>query len=386
MNYITRLSEKDISLMLQNFPVIAITGPRQAGKSTLVKHLLSTVSNAVYLDLERPSDLSKFGDPELFLSSMRGKIICIDEVQRLPEIFPLIRSLVDEWNYNGAFILLGSASRDLLRQSSESLAGRIVYKNLTPFLLQEIMSFVHPKEYWLRGGFPRSILADSDELSLIWRESFITTFLERDLLLWSNFTPVLMKRLWMMLAHINGQTANYSLLASALGVSSVTVKNYIDLLEATFMIEVVPPYFSNIGKRLTKAPKIFIADSGITTALLQIRNYESLIGHPVFGSVWEQLVLSNLKGNFQGAEFFHYRTSNGAEIDLVMKYRGKTFAIESKASASPVLSSGNYFAVEDIKPDVFFVVAPVEQGWKMKREVEIVSVLELVEKIRMLTA
>jgi predicted AAA+ superfamily ATPase len=382
MNYIPRFIEKDLELMFANFPVLAIVGPRQAGKSTLVKHMLSQNPKAIYLDLERPSDLSKLIDPELFLSAHKGKTICIDEVQRLPEIFPLIRSLVDEWAYNGAFILLGSASRDLLRQSSESLAGRIIYKNLTPFLLNELGDLKSQQDYWLKGGFPKSILAINDEISFVWRESFITTFLERDILQWSNFTPTLMKRLWLMIAHINGQTINYSSLASSLGISSVTVKNYIDLLEATFMIEVLPPYYSNLGKRLTKAPKIYIADSGITTALLQIRNYDSLIGHPVFGSIWEQIVLSNLKGCFQGAEFFHYRTSNGAEIDLVMKYRGKTFAIESKATLSPVLSSGNYFAVEDIKPDAFFVAAPVEQSWFMKKDTEVLSVLQLVDRIR----
>lgn len=221
----------------------------------------------MYLDLERPSDLEKLNDAEWFLSSQKDKLICIDEIQRKPDLFPLIRSLVDEWNRPSCFVVLGSASRDLLMQSSESLAGRIVYKQLTPFLWEELKD-ISIEKYFERGGFPRSVLATGDRISFDWRSSFIATFLERDLLQWINFTPATMRRLWQMLAHVNGQTVNYSNLGNSLGVSNQTVKNYIDLLKSTYMVDVVEPYISNLGKRLVKSPKVYISDSGIVAALL----------------------------------------------------------------------------------------------------------------------
>ena len=240
--YIQRYLEPGITKSLQNFPITAVTGPRQCGKSTLVKHLLNAYPDYIYLDLERPSDLQKLEDAEWFLSSQKDKLICIDEIQRRPELFPLIRSLVDEWNRPGCFLILGSASRDLLKQSSESLAGRITYKRLTPFLWEELENDCSVERYFSAGAFPRSLLSKNNEVSFEWRESFIMTFLERDLLQWAGFTPKTMRRLWQMLAHVKGQTVNYSTLASSLGVTSATVKNYIDLLADTYMVEVVPPY------------------------------------------------------------------------------------------------------------------------------------------------
>lgn len=376
----TRILQKDIEKSLQNFPVIGIIGPRQCGKSTLAKHILSTKDNAVYLDLERASDLAKLNDPETYISAQKGKLICIDEIQRKPELFPLIRSLVDEGGENGQFMILGSASRELLRQSSESLAGRIVYKQLYPLILSEIDNNDLEK-YIARGGFPRSFLSPDNEASLEWRESFITTFLERDLLQWRNFTPSLMGRLWQMLAHNNGQTINYSTFGNSLGVTSATVKNYIDLLESTFMILVLRPFHSNTGKRLVKAPKAYVADSGITAALLQISSFEQLVGHPVWGNIWEQVVLSNIKAHFPKGEYYFYRTSNGAEMDIVMKYKQKVFAVECKASVAPKLTRGNFNAIEDIKPDKTFLAAPVKEGWKMTKGIDVVSLSELIENI-----
>jgi predicted AAA+ superfamily ATPase len=331
------------------------------------------------LDLERPSDLNKLNDAEWFLSSQKNKLICIDEIQRKPELFPLIRSLADEWDRSGAFLILGSASRDLLRQSSESLAGRIVYKKLTPFLWNEINEICSTEHYFATGGLPRSTLAGKSKVSFEWRENFITTFLERDLLQWKGFTPVTMRRLWQMLAHVNGQTVDYSTIAKSLGVSVTTIKNYIDLLEETYMLEVIPPYISNLGKRLVKSPKIYISDSGITAALLGLRNYEELSGHPAFGAIWEQIVLSNLKGLYPDAKFYFYRTSNGAEIDFVMQLNNKVFAIECKASLSPILSKGNYNAISDIAPEQTFVVAPVNKGWTMRQNIELVSLNDIQE-------
>ncbi|MFV0553653.1 MAG: ATP-binding protein [Mangrovibacterium sp.] len=379
--YLHRKLEESVLKSIQNFPVTAVTGPRQCGKSTLVKHMLDTYPESIYLDLERPSDLRKLEDAEWFLSSQRGKLICIDEVQRKPELFPLIRSLVDEWNRSGCFLILGSASRDLLKQSSESLAGRISYKRLTPFLWEELENDCPIEQYFSAGAFPRSLLTDASDISFEWRESFITTFLERDLLQWVGFTPTTMKRLWQMLAHTNGQTVNYSTLASSLGISSPSVKNYIDLLAGTYMIEVVPPYISNLGKRLVKSPKVYIADSGITAALLGLRSFEEISGHPALGSIWEQIVLANLKGLYPDAEIFHYRTSNGSEVDFVMKVRNAVFAIECKASYSPILSKGNYLALEDIAPKHSFIVTPSADSWAMKEKIDVVSLNELKSKI-----
>ncbi len=306
------------------------------------------------------------------------------KIQRYPELFPIIRSLVDEWNRPGCFLILGSASRDLLKQSSESLAGRISYKRLTPFLWKELENDYPLEKYFSAGAFPRSLLAEDSEVSFEWRENFITTFLERDLLQWVGFTPTTMRRFWQMLAHVNGQTVNYSSFASSLGVTSETVKNYVDLLTGTFMVEVVPPYISNLGKRLVKSPKVYISDSGITAGLLGLRNFVELSGHPAFGSIWEQIVLSNLKGLYADADFFYYRTTNGAEIDFVMKVRNKVFAIECKASYSPVLSNGNYLAIEDIAPVQTFIVTPSADSWSMKEKIDVVSLGTLKSKIDLL--
>lgn len=326
--------------------------------------------------------MQKLDNAEWFLSAQKGKQICIDEIQRKPELFPLIRSLTDEWDMAGAFLILGSASRELLMQTSESLAGRISYQRLTPFLWNEMGSHCSLEQYLARGGFPRSLLAKDNQASFYWRTDFISTFLERDLLFWRNVTPATMRRLWQMLAHVNGQTADYSTLSRSLGVTSVTVKNYIDLLESTFMIEVVTPYHSNLGKRLVKTPKLFIADSGIASALLGLHGFEAISGHPAIGAIWEQIVFSNLKGSFPEASFSFYRTSHGAEMDIVMKVGQSVYAIECKATLSPSFSKGNYYALEDIQPNHTFAVCPTSKGWPMSPGIDVVSLAELVERLR----
>jgi predicted AAA+ superfamily ATPase len=384
MGYHLRNAEAALLDSLEKFPVTAVTGPRQCGKSTLVKQFVKENKRwaaYIYLDLERPSDLRKLDNAEWFLSSYRKRLVCIDEIQRKPELFPLIRSLVDEWDRPGCFLILGSASRELLKQSSESLAGRVSYKRLTPFLWNEIEGKHSMKQYFCAGGFPRSLLARNSETSYQWRMDFISTFLERDLLQWKEFTPAAMSRLWRMLAHVNGQTVNYSTLASSLGISSVSVKNYIELLASTYMVEIVPPWFSNLGKRLVKAPKVYIADSGITAALLGLRSFEELSGHPVFGSVWEQIVLANLRGWYPNAEICHYRTSNGSEADFVVSIDGLVYVVECKVSLSPVLSKGNYLALEDIAPRHTFVVIPQTEGWPLQPGIDVVSLGELREKL-----
>lgn len=383
MKYIKRYLEKKVLRSIENFPVTAIVGPRQCGKSTLVKFLSHKQDkNFLYLDLERPSDLEKLRDPEWFLSQQKEKLICIDEIQRRPELFPLIRSLVDEWGRPGCFIVQGSASHELLEQSSESLAGRIIYRSLTPFLWEEIKGKIKFSDYLLRGGFPRSVLAPNEEISLEWRRSFIITFLERDMLQWVNFTPQTMRRLWQMLAHVNGQTVNYSTLANSLGVSSHTVKKYIDLLGSTYMLYSIPPYISNLGKRLVKAPKVYLSDSGIVTALLNLSSFDDVFGHPGFGALWETVVLANLKGYFPEAEIYFYRSSGGAEIDFILKYKNHIFTIECKASHAPKLSKGNHYAMKDIAAMHNFIVIPEKEGWPMQKGIDVVNLEELIYKIK----
>ena len=381
MSYISRDIEDSLKGLLKNNPVTALTGPRQCGKSTLAKKIISNLDKVVYLDLERPSDLAKLNDAEWFFLSQKENLFCVDEVQRKPELFTLLRSLVDEWGANQKFFILGSASRDFLKQSSESLAGRISYIRLTPFLWKEINNKYSIEQYMVRGGFPSSLLAKSNDVSYRWREDFISAFLERDLLQWAGFSSVTMHRLWQMLAYNNGQTVNYSRLGKSLGVSNVTVSNYIDLLHGTFMVEVLPPYISNTGKRLVKTPKVYIADPGITTALLNLESFQQLTGNPVFGTVWEQIILCNLTGHFPSAKYFFYRTSAGAEIDIVMKHGNKIFAIESKATLSPGLTKGNYNAIDDIKPDHTYVVIPAQKGWPLSKSVDVVSLDELIDRI-----
>ena len=375
--YINRITEKEVLLSLRQNPVTAIIGPRQCGKSSLAKQLMLEIENTVYLDLERPSDLSKLDNAEWYLESLRDSLICIDEVQRKPELFPIIRSLVDSRNQNGRFLILGSASRDLLKQSSETLAGRISYKQQTPFLFKEIESRFTIEQYIERGGFPRSLLANDLSSSNSWCNDFVITFLERDLYQWSGFSSKTMSRMWRMLAHLNGQTVNYTQLGNSLGVSNVTIRSYIDLLEATFMVKILPPYVSNLGKRLIKAPKVFISDSGVTLSLLGISNFQDLSGHPALGSIWEQIVITNLKGHFPFAEFYHYRTSAGSEVDIVIKIKDTIIAVECKASLSPALSKGVFTAIEDIKPKKLLIVAPVNKGWPLRPDIDVVSLSEL---------
>jgi predicted AAA+ superfamily ATPase len=379
MMFIKRLLEKQINHSLKHVPITALIGPRQAGKSTLAKKIIAELDNKIYLDLERPSDLARLENPELFLIAQRNKLICIDEVQRKPELFPLLRSLSDEWDKNGSFLILGSASRDLLKQSSESLAGRIAYHTLTPFLWQEVNGQTTLADYLVKGGFPPSLLSFDARDSLLWRENFISTFLERDLLQWSGASSQSVRRLWTMLAHSNGETANYSRLGTSLGVSDTTVRNYIDLLASTYMVEVISPYHSNLGKRVVKAPKVYIADSGITTALLGLRTYEDVLGHPGYGTLWEQIVLRTVRGTLPKAEIFHYRTQSKTECDFVVVTPHSVLALECKGSLSPKPSKGTYYAIDDIKPNRACIVAPVENGWPIAKGLDVVSLEELIQ-------
>jgi hypothetical protein len=378
---ISRVLTDSLKHSLKHFPVTAILGPRQCGKSTLARYIISEwKTEAVYLDLERPSDLQKLEDAEWFLSRQKGKLVCLDEIQRKPELFPILRSVADQNGVEGQFLILGSASRDLIKQSSESLAGRIIYKRLTPFLWREVRSETTLEDYMVKGGFPRSILA-KERVSMEWRESFISTFLERDLLQFAGFNSVSMRRLWQMLAHSNGQTANFSALGSSLGFSHTSIRTYIDLLEGTFMVRQLKPYEGNTKKRLVKSPKVYITDSGLTTALLNLRSFEEAAGHPVFGSLWESVVIENVKGHYSSLKLSFYRSSHGNEIDLVITDGTNEIAVECKSTLSPSLRRGNHSAIEDINPLKTFVVIPAKEGYPLRENIDVVSLPELIKQI-----
>lgn len=381
--YYHRKLESEISKGLENNPVVAILGPRQCGKSTLARYIAKETNKEVtYLDLERPMDLQKLDNAEWFLEKQRNKLICLDEIQRKPDLFPLLRSLVDDWGGNNHLLILGSASRELIKQSSESLAGRISYKQLSPFLLEELPDDITLENYLVKGGFPRSLFTVDNKVSFEWREDYITTFLERDLLLWSGFSTATMRKLWQMLAHLNGQIINYANLGNALGVSNTTAKNYVELLASTFMIRLLPPFLANTGKRLVKSPKVYLTDTGIANALLGIADFNQMAGHPSMGANWEALVLANLTAAFPGFSFYFYRTGHGAEIDFVVEKNRKIICVECKSSLTPKLVKGTYTAIEDIHPEITLVISPVKEGWPSKQGIEVVNLKEAIQKIK----
>lgn len=361
---IKRSLENDILLSLSQFPAVGIIGSRQVGKTTLAMMIAERRSNrAVYLDLERPSDLAKLGDAELYLRSVADSLVLIDEIQRRPDLFPVMRSLIDEQRRPGRFLILGSASPALLKQSSESLAGRIVYHELKPFDLQEVGALPEDlNRLWNRGGYPESFLAESDSASLRWREAFIQTYLERDIPnLGLHIPAVTLRRFWLMLAHCQGQLWNASKIAGSLGVDSKTARGYLDVLEDTFMVRQLQPLHANLKKRLVKSPKIYLRDSGLLHALFGIGTYEQILGHPAAGASWEgwcvEQVLSAVR---LSTVAYFYRTSAGAEIDLVLQPPGgeSLIAVEVKFTLDPRPTKGFWSALDDLQPARSFVVYP----------------------------
>jgi predicted AAA+ superfamily ATPase len=382
---IQRFIEVEISQSLQNNPAVAILGPRQCGKTTLARMIMNKFPDVVYLDLEKPSDLAKLTDSEAFFTLNRNKSFCIDEVQRKPELFSVLRSIIDENDQNGQFLILGSASRDLIKQSSESLAGRIAYHELTPFTINEIFPGQNiPNEnlfrYWMLGGFPRSFLASGDKASFNWRQNFIRTFLERDIpALDINIPTQTLERLWKMLAHLHGQIFNSSQIGSSLGVSHTTARKYIDLLSETFVIRLLKPYEANLGKRLVKSPKVYIRDSGILHALLDIDSTDNLLGHPIYGASWEGMVIENIITCFPDWQPYFYRTADGAEVDLLLIKGSKMIAVECKASTAPAVSKGFWSAIEVLKPDQTFIIAPVNEAYPFKNGVMVMPLNGFIE-------
>ncbi|MDD2928322.1 MAG: ATP-binding protein [Sideroxydans sp.] len=375
----------DIERSLTDFPAVALLGPRQAGKTTLAKSIASERTGNLYLDLERPSDLAKLADPELFLSRHENKLIVLDEVQRKPELFAVLRSLIDQQRTPGRFLLLGSASPQLLQQASESLAGRIIFHELGPFDVSEVQpGFTALQDFWLRGGYPPSWLATSDAASFAWRESFIATHLERDIPAFGIRVPgTTLRRFWQMIAHMHGQLWNASRLASGFGVSAPTVQHYLDILEATYMLRRLPPLQANLGKRLVKSPKVYLRDSGLLHALLGIGSLNDLAGHPIVGASWEGWVLEQI-AQLIGAQWqlSFYRTASGAEIDIVAERGKRKIGFEIKFSSAPAPSKGFWLSIDDLKLERAYIVAPVESGYPLAPNVEVVSAAQLADVVR----
>lgn len=382
---IKRRQQIYIEQSLDHNPAVALLGPRQSGKTTTALEIAKR-QPAIYLDLESPSDIAKLSDPELYLSAHENKLVILDEVQRVPELFQVLRSLIDTGRRRGLrtgrFLLLGSASIDLLKQTSESLAGRLGFSEMTPFDTLEVVSQQGEiNQHWLRGGFPDSYLAEGDTLSLYWRENFIRTYLERDIpQLGPRIPAETLRRFWTMLAHEQGGILNAARIAQSLGISGQTVGRYLDLLVDLLLVRRLQPWHSNTGKRMVKSPRVFVRDSGLVHALLRLETLDDLLGHPVVGGSWEGYVIENLLAVLPtGAQSGFYRTSGGAEIDLVISIGTKIFAIEVKRSLVPKLSKGFWIACEDLKCDYRFVVYNGNERYPLNKHVEAIGLLEIIK-------
>ena len=389
---IKREAESEIRQLLEEFPAVGVLGPRQVGKTTLAQ----TVANSfkpelIYLDLESPSDRAKLNEPEAYFELHKGNLIILDEVQRVPELFQILRGVIDrqrrEGHRTGQFLILGSASLDLLQQASESLAGRIAYKELSGLTISEIVQVegVTQDQLWLRGGFPDSFLARSDEASLRWRMNFISTYLERDVPQFGARIPAnSLRLLWTMLAHNQGAQLNIAQLGANLGVAATTAKRYLELLEDLLLIRSLRPWSGNIGKRLVRSPKVYIRDSGLMHALLNLTTLDDVLGHPTIGASWEGFVIENLLSCLPvGVTPWYYRTSTGAEIDLVLELSAQErYAIEIKRSLAPTVSKGFHLGCEDIQATKRFIVYPGKERFPSSNGVQVLPLIEMMGEVR----
>ncbi len=380
-----RLAQQHLADLLAQFPAVGLLGPRQAGKTTLALAESGRHGGALYLDLELPSAQRQLDDAEAFLLAHRNRLVILDEVQRMPELFAVLRGVIDlrrrDGEAAGQFLLLGSATGVLLQQASESLAGRVAQVELTPFLAREVLpteaSAVDLNPLWVRGGFPLSWLATNDAASLRWRDAFIATYLERDIpVLGPRIPATTLRRLWTMLAHGQGGLLNQSQLAASLAVSGQTVARYIDLLCDLMLVRRLPAWHGNVGKRLVRAPKVYVRDSGIVHALLGLGGVEAVLAHPVAGASWEGFVIEQLIAAAPDAEASFYRTSHGAEADLVLRFRSdETWVVEIKRSSAPTVSKGFYLAASDVGATRKLLVAPVATAYPMREGIEVLNPL-----------
>ena len=345
---------KEIETSIRNNPVTAIMGPRQCGKTTLARAITRSTESNIF-DLEDPADYGLLSEtPKIILQQQKGLVI-LDEIQRIPELFPLLRVLADESDSPRKFLILGSASPDLVQKSSESLAGRIGFVNLTGFNLHEA-GVENLEKLWQRGGFPRSFLGTDERQSFSWRENFIQTFLERDISNYGfNIPPVTLRRFWLMLAHYHGQVWNGAEFARAMGVSEPTVKRYLDILTGAYMVRQLQPWHENIKKRQVKAPKVYIRDSGILHALLGIEG-NGIYTHIKSGASWEGFIIEQLLSKLKSRDFYYWRTHTGTELDLMVLKGGKKLGFEVKFSETPKISRSMLSAFDDLKLDRMFLI------------------------------
>jgi predicted AAA+ superfamily ATPase len=385
---ITRELSIEIIPLLDFFPCVAILGSRQVGKTTFVKNLQPFIDKPIlYLDLEDTNDYEILStNAQWFLTQNKEKLIIIDEIQRETKLFPLLRSLIDKQDKPGQLILLGSASPELLAKSSETLAGRIVYKELTPLTRFETLQYSQ-EEHWFRGGYPKAFLAPNDFLWQQWHQAYLKTYVETDLrMLGLNASPILITKLLRMIASIQGSVINYSMLGNALGITSVQVKKYIDFLEHSFIIRRIEPFYINIGKRLVKSPKIYIRDTGILHSILQINSYDELISNPIAGNSWEGYVIEQIisKLNSNCTPYF-YRTQSGAEVDMCITKGNEIIAtIEIKLSNNPKISRGNTESINDLKTKSNFIVTFGNSDYQLNEFWKVVDLQTLYKELKKL--
>jgi uncharacterized protein len=383
---VRRLNPK-LSSLLSHIPAVALLGPRQSGKTTLALELAEQ-RDSVYLDLEDENDRAKLSDPNKYLADHEDQLVILDEIHRVPEIFQQLRGIIDKGRRrgraNGRFLLLGSAAMDLLNQSGESLAGRISYLELEPF---DVLETGAPAmdTLWLRGGFPRSFLAESDDLSMHWRRDFVRTYLEREIPQFGLRIPAeTLRRFWTMLTHHQAQMLNAANLARSLAVDGKTVAAYLDLLVDLLLVRRLPAWHRNIGKRMVKSPKVYVRDTGIAHALLGIRDKEALLAHPVVGQTWESFAIETLIiASPDGTEGHHYRTSNGTEVDLVLTLpNGELWAIEVKRSSAPKVERGFSSACADLKPQKQFLVYSGSERFPLDDKTDAIGLVELAKTLQ----
>ena len=378
--YVYRHITSNVLNLINNFPVVGIIGPRQVGKTTFVKELIGQIDKeCIYLDLQLPEDFSKLHDPQIYLEQHEDKCVILDEIQRIPNIFSILRALIDRKRHSGRFVILGSASPDLLKQSSETLAGRIVYCELSPFNLMEIISDYERDDHWFRGGFPEAFLSNDSSIFTIWMRNFIQTYLERDLpMLGLAADSILMRRLWTMIAHFHGGIWNASTFAKSLGVTVPTVNRYINFLQSAFIVRRLESYFFNIKKRLVKSPKIYIRDTGILHYLAGINNLESLYGHALIGNSWEGYAIEQIHQMLPGEQkLYYYRTHHGAESDLVLVQGTEpTVCIEIKYTSQPKLSKGFQIAIDDLKTQINFIITPKSDTYMISKSVMVCNLAD----------
>lgn len=392
ISHITRMFPRFLKAhivdLLDQFPAVAVLGPRQVGKTTLAMEIAED-TGALYLDLEHPTDLAKLSDPADYLSRHLGKLVVLDEIQRVPELFPVLRSLIDQskraGRRSGQFLLLGSASIDLLRQGSESLAGRLARVELAGLTVPEV-GLAPLEQLWLRGGFPESFTAPDDARSVRWREAFIRSYLERDIpQLGPRIAAETLRRFWTMLAHEHGGLLNAAQLARSLAVSGKTLASYIDLFVDLFLLRRLEPWSANSGKRLVKSPRIYLRDSGLLHHLLGVTTMEDLLGYSRLGASWEGFVIENIIASLPaGARASFYRTAAGAEIDLVLELPGhrKPWALEIKRGRSPKLERGFHHARQDIDPERCLVVCATEESFSLGSGIEAVGLAETLQLLK----